>query len=379
MRLSSKGFLVDPAGRLLLLDAMAGVPGARELDVTVEATDISSRVLAAAERGEYGARSVAQATPDQLARHFVRTGDRWRVTDEVRSLVRLRRHNLAGDLPPVVRGESLDLVLCRNVTIYFDRETTRALMARLHGALRDGGYLFLGHSETLWQLSEDFRLVTRGDAFVYRRDDSPVSERRQVLPDRRDARSVRPLPGLEERRRGPRRLSERLRRSVPATRPAPGSSTEPASGAASSAGEAAGAGAVPPTGAVTLIAAREALAHGRYSDAVTLAAELVRVDPLDAGAQYVRGHALTSLGEDASALHALRAATYADPGFGMAWFLLGGVLGRLGQAHAARLAYSEAAVHLGGRDGDAEATELGGRSLAELVSLCLTLADGGPP
>ena len=79
----------------------------------------------------------------------------------------------------LVYFEQIDLILCRNVTIYFDRETTRRLMKRLHNRLRDGGYLFLGHAETLWQISDDFSLVSLGDAFVYRRLEAPVEGERR--------------------------------------------------------------------------------------------------------------------------------------------------------------------------------------------------------
>src|SRR5205814_712670 len=83
---------------------------------------------------------------------------------------------------------------------YFDRSTTKRLMPRLHAGLRDGGYLFLGHAETLWQISDEFELVSLGDAFVYRRQDAE-SERRHVLPERRT--EDEPRPTRADRRRGP--------------------------------------------------------------------------------------------------------------------------------------------------------------------------------
>ncbi len=70
-------------------------------------------------------------------------------------------HNLITEPPPFEAGE-VDLLLCRNVTIYFNRATTKALMGRFHASLADGGYLFLGHSETLWQMSDAFTLGAVG-------------------------------------------------------------------------------------------------------------------------------------------------------------------------------------------------------------------------
>lgn len=81
----------------------------------------------------------------------------------------MRLHNLVGEAPPFEPGE-VDLVVCRNVTIYFARDTMRELVGRFHGVLSAGGYLLVGHAETLWQVTDAFTLVTLGDAFAYRKD-----------------------------------------------------------------------------------------------------------------------------------------------------------------------------------------------------------------
>ena len=159
-------------------------------DIRIIATDISRRGLAAAQAARYAERSLVMTDPEDVGRFFMRDLDgepAYVIRPEVAEMVEFRRHNLVTEPVPFAPGE-VDLVLCRNVTIYFDRETTRSLVGRLHGSLRDGGYLFLGHAETLWQVSDAFRLVTLGDAFVYRRDDAAegsAQERRTVLPDRR--------------------------------------------------------------------------------------------------------------------------------------------------------------------------------------------------
>ncbi|MDQ6648961.1 MAG: protein-glutamate O-methyltransferase CheR, partial [Actinomycetota bacterium] len=141
-------------------------------DVKIVATDLSEGALAAGRAGRYSGRSLQMAEPADLARWFVRDGDGYVVRPDARRLVEFRRHNLVTDAVPFGTGDQVDLVLCRNVTIYFDKDTTKALMQRLHGSLADGGYLFLGHAETLWQVTDAFRLVSLGDAFVYRRDDT---------------------------------------------------------------------------------------------------------------------------------------------------------------------------------------------------------------
>jgi chemotaxis protein methyltransferase CheR len=324
------------------------LPSQAGWDVKVMATDVSSRALSAARAGRYGARAVQLATPEELARHFQPLPDgSHEVRQEVRDLVEFRHHNLVTEAVPFPPSERIDLVLCRNVTIYFGRETTRALMARLHHCLRDGGYLFLGHSETLWQVSEDFRLVALGSgdaaAFVYRRLDKPAPaavERRAVLPDRR---TLDEGPAGAERRQDARRAPE----------PAPP---------------------LPVLTIDDLVAqARSALAAGLYVQAAQLAADAAQQAPLRAEAFYLRGLALVDLGRDEDALVELRKAVYLEPERGFSHFLIAGVLDRLDQPVLASRAYAAAADTLGLHPDDAQAEELGGRSVRELVQLCRQL------
>ena len=335
------------------------IPANAGWDVKIIATDISTRALSAAKAGRYRERSFVMTDPIDRQRFFVLDAESraYVVRPEVRDLVEFRHHNLVADQPPFAAGEA-DLVLCRNVTIYFDRDTTKRLMARMHTTLRDGGYLFLGHAETLWQISSDFSLVSLGDAFLYRRQPEG-GERRQVLPDRRTEDELRPTKA--DRRRGPtdRRRLAIPRRRVENDRTDETTATQP----------------VRPDGPDPLIAVRSAVADGRYDEAADLAAEVVAASPLRSEAHYLHGLALGNLGRDAEALVVLRKAVYLDPSDGFAHFLLGGALERLGEHVAASRSYRAAAATLGERPGDAVAPELGGRSVAELAAVCEQLAD----
>lgn len=322
-------------------------------DVRVIATDISTQALAAAHTARYTERAFVMTDPVDRQRFFYLDTDQggYVVRDEVRELVEFRHHNLVREPVPFEPGE-LDLILCRNVTIYFDRTTTKRLMQRLHGCLRPGGYLFLGHAETLWQVSDDFALVPLGDAFVYRRAD-PTAERRAILPDRRTENE--PRPTRADRRRGP--VDRRLAPVTVTT------SDEPADMSSPVAPE------VDP-----LVDVRTAVAEGRYDDAARLAAEVTAATPLRGEAHYLHGLALGNLGRDAEAVVVLRKAVYLDPDDGFAHFLLAHSLGRTGEPRAAALSYRAAATTLGRRPLDSVAPELGGRSVAELAVLCTRLA-----
>ncbi|HUR51764.1 MAG TPA: CheR family methyltransferase [Mycobacteriales bacterium] len=334
------------------------LPADEGWDVKVLATDVSQRALASARAGRYGARAVMNASPEELSRFFLPSDGRtYEVRPEVRALVEFRHHNLVTEPVPFPSNEHIDLVLCRNVTIYFSRETTRALMKRLHECLRDGGYLFLGHSETLWRVSDDFRLVSLGTgesaAFVYRRLDVRGSERRAVLPDRRTGEDPKPAERRVKLRRA-ERLVEILNKPVPLPsvakpKPKPADADE------------------------QVARARAALAQGRYDEAAALAAEAVAVEPMRAEAFYLRGLALVDLGDDDRAMVELRKAVYLEPRMGFAHFLLAGVLDRLGDRAASAREYGAAADTLGLAPGDATAEELGGRSVRELAQLCRVL------
>lgn len=119
-------------------------------DVRILATDIDSRVLAHAAAGVYELDRVKEIPPRELRRYFSRgTGSRAglvRVKPKVRSLVQFGRLNLLGPWP---MSGPFDLILCRNVIIYFEQAARTELIRRFSGILGDRGYLFLGHSESM--------------------------------------------------------------------------------------------------------------------------------------------------------------------------------------------------------------------------------------
>lgn len=117
----------------------------------IVATDISTRVLDKARLGIYDQHLVANIPPATKHRYFLRSKDREkgqvRVVPELRSRVSFQRVNLMDEHLRV--PELMDAIFCRNVIIYFERSTQNKLLARLCRCLKTGGYLFLGHSETV--------------------------------------------------------------------------------------------------------------------------------------------------------------------------------------------------------------------------------------
>jgi chemotaxis protein methyltransferase CheR len=127
----------------------------------IEASDISQRMLERCQQGIYDADKVSVPQPEWLERYFLRgIGDRdgyYRVKTELRRLVTVRYVNLFQDVYPVPRG--LDVIFCRNVMIYFDVPSRTTLIERLSDQLAPGGYLFVGHSESLIGLRHGLRTI----------------------------------------------------------------------------------------------------------------------------------------------------------------------------------------------------------------------------
>jgi len=129
---------------------------AGEWNARILATDLARSVLLAAKRGVYDAEAMASVPEDLRRRWFVQSRDRWQISREIRSLVSFRMTNLVE--PFRFRGP-FDVIFCRNVMIYFDRETRADIVGRLGALLRPGGALILGSSESLSGIESDLRPV----------------------------------------------------------------------------------------------------------------------------------------------------------------------------------------------------------------------------
>jgi chemotaxis protein methyltransferase CheR len=134
--------------------------------LSILGTDISASVLDRARLGRYGQLEVNRGLPAHLlVRHFTRAGMEWEIEEPIRRMVRFQRHNLVEDWPVM---PPFDLVFMRNVMIYFDVETKRAVLGRMHGQLASHGYLVLGASETTFNISDDYDRQLVGRTAWYR-------------------------------------------------------------------------------------------------------------------------------------------------------------------------------------------------------------------
>jgi chemotaxis protein methyltransferase CheR len=151
---------------IVLMAQEAGLQPGR--DLRVYASDISRQMLHKARRGVYREASFRQMDPFLRDKYFSEKDGSWKISDEIKKHVSFAHLNLMDESRSALLG-SLDVILCRNVIIYFDIETKRRVVRTFLGKLKPGGFLLLGHSESLINLSTDFELKHLRHDMVYRK------------------------------------------------------------------------------------------------------------------------------------------------------------------------------------------------------------------
>lgn len=133
----------------------------RQFAFSIQATDISTRVLDIAKSGVYAEDRVRTISKDMLKQYFQKgKGESLgyvKVKKELRDPIFFKRFNLMGDFP---WKEEFDVIFCRNVMIYFNRDTQQELVTKFNRCLKPGGYLFIGHSESLTSIEHSFAQVS---------------------------------------------------------------------------------------------------------------------------------------------------------------------------------------------------------------------------
>lgn len=138
-----------------------------ESNITIKATDISPRVLEMCRRGFYRALSFRATEPAMVQKYFTVSGDGFTIADRIKRLVSFSSLNLMDDRRVASNGP-FDAIFCRNVLIYFDKPTQKRVVESFAKALRPGGYLFLGHAESLFGLTTVYDPIVQPESIVYR-------------------------------------------------------------------------------------------------------------------------------------------------------------------------------------------------------------------
>jgi chemotaxis methyl-accepting protein methylase len=272
--------------------------------VRVLATDIAPTALEQAIAGRYGERAVRNLPGGVRERYFSSAGAVSIVGDRLRGLVEFRRHNLVRDPMPSTGEQRFDVILCRNVLIYFDRPTVEQVLERLENALAPAGLLLLGAADRLSGQSLPSARGRTGEAVR-------LSSTR--APHRED------LLGSSGRGRAGMQRSH----STPAPTPPEQAPPEQA----------------PRDSRLTPTDAIKAADGGELDLAVQIAEDVLAEDPLDPQAHYIRGVAELARNDARAAVEPLRRALYIDPNFSLAAFKLACAHDALGDLGPARRAY----------------------------------------
>ncbi len=137
-------------------------------DIEIYGSDINQRVLQAARRGIYRRNSFRTAETRYIERYFTQEDDSYRIVDSIRRYVNFSYLNLLDSFRTKFLGK-MDVILCRNVLIYFDGPSRKRVIENFYDRLVDGGYLLLGHAESLINISTAFTLKHLKNDMVYQR------------------------------------------------------------------------------------------------------------------------------------------------------------------------------------------------------------------
>jgi chemotaxis protein methyltransferase CheR len=357
------------------------------LDIGFLGVDINPAVLKKAREGRYSSWSLRE-TPETLrARYFRPVGSLMELDPEVRAMVSFDERNLIEDDPTFFYPGAFDIIFCRNVTIYFAQETTRRLIARLTRALTPAGYLFLGHSENLRGISQDFHLCHTHETFYYQRRDGQAAPAPTPFE-----RPPRPLPAPEP---APDdswvdtigRAAARIARLTHEPRPESAPAAAPPTPARWDLGvvlallrqerfadAVALLGELPPESRqdpdAQLLRAVALANAGRLAEAEEVCRELLALDELNAGAHYLMALCREHAGDRAGATRHDQTAIYLAPSFAMPHLHLGLLARKAGDGDGARRELETAMGLLASEDASRILLFGGGFNREALTQLC---------
>ena len=296
-------------------------------------TDVSTHALDRARAGQYPARAFSNLSQDITKRWFEPAMGGQRPVQRVRDIVDFSYHNLVKEPYPLTLLSNWDVIFCRNVTIYFRTESTRRVVENFYQSLNPGGYLFIGHSETLSTICDRFEPLEINGVFLYRK---PLARRIHVpgKSAQLQAEGARRPSAAEKRSReaaSAREAPAGIERSVE-TGSAPGLQEQPGGILAVSSQP----GAEKAASADALVGEAHALlAQGRPAEARVLAERALLLAPKNIEAMLVRAYAHADAGDFSAAIAESIAALAIDPLLAPARYILGIIYQRQGDANAA--------------------------------------------
>lgn len=279
--------------------------------VSILGTDINQKFLTRAREGRYD-HWAFRATPEQILREcFEPVGKQWQIKPEYKSLVSFQYHNLTQNrFPSIVDNiAGFDIIICRNVVIYFSPETVADLVPRFHDTLVEGGWLVMGHAEPSMDLFRQFRTVTFPGAVLFQRQDASAF----VEPARLAPAPLPPMPLPA--------------RPTPVRRPLPVTKPQPVAVPSATLDN-------PPLDHLRTLADQ-----GRWDEALAACDQLLRHEVLDWRVHYLHALIQEQVGDAEACEAGLRRAIYLERRAVMAHYHLGLFLLRKDDADGARRSF----------------------------------------
>jgi len=140
-----------------------------ENQIEIIGTDINEDVLNIAKRGEYSGRTLNYVSDYFLNKYFTKVNNKYKINDCIRNIVKFKYLNLINDFTSEDFLKDIDIIFFRNVLIYFDLNTTKTIIKNFYKILNNPGYLFLGPSETLFEISSKFEVKMLENTFYYKK------------------------------------------------------------------------------------------------------------------------------------------------------------------------------------------------------------------
>ena len=371
--------------------------------VSIVGVDVNPAMIRRASRARYSPWSLRETPPELRGRHFRIEGRDFVLDESVRSMARFEERNLIEPDAAFWCPNAFDVVFCRNVTMYFAPEVMRSVMARICESLAPGGYLFLGHAETLRGVSEGFHLRHTHGTFYYQRRASQMSRSSTASPfvEPRDAGREVSVPNFLESgstwfemiQRASSRIEDLANASANASPVVVSSGTEPRHRASRGANRAWDLGVVLDLlneerfeDALQLLSHLPAASRkdadtqillaviltngGDVSGAKEACVRILDMDELNAGAHYLLALCLEHEGNRPKATEHDQSAAYLDPAFAMPRLHLGLLAKRSGELDVAMRELERALILLAREDSSRILLFGGGFSRDALVELC---------
>jgi len=169
LRILSAGCATGDEAYSLAILIRERLPALASWEIAIRGVDVNVSALKKAQCGRYTSWSLRETPPGVQSKYFRAEGRDFVLDGTVKSAVTFEERNLTEADPLFWRRDAFDVIFCRNVTMYFTPEATRAAIARMAGSLAAGGFLFLGHAETLRGISPNFHLRHTHETFYYQR------------------------------------------------------------------------------------------------------------------------------------------------------------------------------------------------------------------